>query len=109
MKMTINVVEWKSLSSGALVGFATIAIAELKMKIHDVGVYQKEDRRWAMPPSKPMVKNGTVVRDSEGAVRYSKVIEFDNKQVAGAFSDAVIEALLRYDPAAFKQRRYIDA
>ena len=45
MKTTITCTEWRPLVRNTLRGFAQIEIWELRMKIHDVAVHEKGDRR----------------------------------------------------------------
>jgi hypothetical protein len=71
------------------------------MVISDVTVLTAERGPWASPPSKPMInRDGAVLKDQSGKVRYTPVIEFTSKEVRDRFSDAVVEALRLAHPEA---------
>ena len=47
------------------------------MVLHDVTILSGERGPWATPPSKQMIgRDGTVMKDDSGKVRYSPVVEF---------------------------------
>ena len=81
-------------------GFASIHIAELELKVHDVAIHQKGDRRWAALPARPWVKDGAVVTGEDGKAQYSIILEFDRREVREAFSAAVIRAVIERFPNA---------
>ena len=64
------------------------------MVIADVTVLTGERGPWASPPSKPMIdRDGVVMKDAAGKIRYVPVIDFVSKDVRNKFSAAVIEAM----------------
>ena len=99
-KLTITCESWKPLRRHSLLGFASITIGELELKIHDVAVHQKADRMWAALPARPWVQNGAVVVGDDGKVQYSPILEFSRREVRDAFSNAVIRAVTERFPAA---------
>ncbi len=101
-KLSVTCESWKSLRRNTLLGFANVSIGELELKIADVAVHAKGDRRWAQLPARPWVKNGALVTGDDGKVQYSPILEFARREVADAFSRAVIEAILRVDPHALE-------
>ena len=58
MKLSIEVVGFKRFERGTLVGFADVVIRELRLKVHEVAVHQKNGSRWASMPSRPWLRDG---------------------------------------------------
>jgi hypothetical protein len=101
MKTSLTCSDWRPLHRNTLRGFAQIEIKELRLKIHDVAVHEKDGRRWAQLPAKPQIRDGTLVTGDDGRVQYYPVMSFDTREVADAFSRAVIAAVLEHSPRAF--------
>ena len=101
-KLTITCESWKPLQRNTLRGFATVVIGELELRLTDVAVHAKGDRRWAQLPARPWVRNGVLVTGDDGKIQYSPILEFARREVADAFSRAVIDAILRVDPHALE-------
>jgi hypothetical protein len=101
-KLTVRCDDFRALRRNTLFGFAVVTVAELKLTIRDVAIHQKADSRWAQLPAKPQVKDGALIKDaSTGKIAYVPVMEFTNKAVRDAFSQAVISAVLEHAPDAF--------
>lgn len=93
-KVTVACLDWRSVERGTLLGFANIHIKEIRLTIRDVALHQKNEKRWASLPSKAQIsKERELIKDSEGKIKYAPVLEFDNKRVADAFSEAVVRAI----------------
>lgn len=101
MPLTIAVTEFKPLRKNTLVGFATVRIAEMRLTIREIAIHEKNESRWAQLPARPWLKNNALVFDARGKVQYSPLLEWDNRDVADAFSARVIAALLEHTPSAF--------
>jgi hypothetical protein len=101
MKLTVRCREFKPLVRHTLRGFATVHIAEMCLAVHDVAVHTKNGKRWAQLPAKPQIRDGTLVKNDDGKVQYVPVMHFDTREVADAFSAAVINAVLELAPKAF--------
>jgi hypothetical protein len=99
-KLSITCADWRPLRKNTLLGFARIRIAELDLTVHDIAIHQKNGRTWAQLPARPWVKDGAVVTDDAGKVQYSPLLEFGRREVRDAFSQRVVEALLRFAPDA---------
>lgn len=67
-KLTIICDGWRPLRRNTLLGFASIEIVELDLKVHEITIHQKGDRQWAALPSRPWVKDGAVVTDDAGKI-----------------------------------------
>jgi hypothetical protein len=94
-KLTVTCESFHPLVRNTLRGFATIAIADLRLKIHDVAIHQKGEARWAQLPAKPQVRDGALVKDLDtGKIQYVPIMEFDSRTVRDAFSRVVIDACL---------------
>ncbi|MFL5252551.1 MAG: hypothetical protein ACJ8AI_06595 [Rhodopila sp.] len=86
------------IAKNSLIGFATMR-APSGLVFHDVGVHRKNDSVWASPASKPMVdRNGAVMKDGEGRVRYTPIVSFSDKTVRTRWSNAVVAALKEQRP-----------
>jgi hypothetical protein len=49
---------------------------------------------WALPPSKAMVRDGALMRDDAGKIRYAPVVEWGSRDLQDEFSRRVV-ALVR--------------
>ena len=101
----VRILDWRALRKNSLIGFAK---AELPsgMVIADVTVLTSEGGAWASPPSKPMIgRDGSVMKDANGKIKYQPIIEFTSKNVRDKFSRAVVEALRAAHPEALENAR----
>jgi hypothetical protein len=100
MKLTIRCHEFKPLQRNTLHGFATVLVEEL-LNIRDIAIHQRNGRRWAQLPAKLIGKDGAALRNAEtGKVVYQPLLQFADRRVADAFSENVVEAVLKLHPAA---------
>jgi hypothetical protein len=77
----------------SLRGFAEVQLPS-GMIVADVAVHITEGRPWAAPPSKPMLdRNGIVMRDDKGKIKYAPIISFATKDLRDRFSREVINAM----------------
>ena len=81
-----------------LVGFASIRVRELHLVVHAVALHQRDGRRWAQLPSKPMLKGGELIHEPDGRIKYAKILEFETSEVQQAFSAAALDAYDIYRP-----------
>jgi hypothetical protein len=90
--------------SNTLVGFCTVTIPELRLKIIDLTVHRKNRSRWVGLPGKAQIsRDGTVRKDERGKTAYSPVLQFTDNATRAAFSKRVIASLLEFAPAAFDE------
>jgi hypothetical protein len=99
--MTGFVVEsFTPMAKNTLLGFATVRVPS-GLLFHDVAIHRQNGSAWASPASKPMTdRNGGVMRDGEGRVRYTPVVSFSDKTVRTRWSNAVVAALKEQRPEA---------
>jgi hypothetical protein len=101
-KFRVVCTDFRPLVCNTLRGFATIAIADLKLVVHDVAIHQNNDARWAALPAKPQVKDGALIKDAAtGKIAYVTVLEFTDREVREVFSAAVVNAVLKHAADAF--------
>jgi hypothetical protein len=88
--------DWRPCNRNTLRGFAKIKIPAWGLILDGVAVHTKEDKSWAQLPARPQIdKDGNVIREDDGKIRYAKMIEFDDKRKAWEFSDEVVAAVGR--------------
>ena len=108
-KLTIVCRDFKPLHRNSLLGFATIEIVELHMRFFDVTIHQKGESRWAQLAAKPQIgKDGNVIRDSAGKIKYSAVTDFRDEATRKAFSHKVCEAVAAFAPDAFEKMAEVE-
>lgn len=91
--MQLVLIDWKPFQKNTLKGFATIRLGK-SMKIRDVGVHEKDGKRWASLPSKPMIGgDGTAIRDDSGKIKYVAIVEWMNREAGDDFSQSVVDAI----------------
>lgn len=97
----ITVSDWKAVNSGKLRGFVSASMPS-GLVFREIGIFAKDDGSlFASPPSRPMTgRDGVVLRDDAGKVRYQKLIEFTDGRTAKAWSASVVAALLAAYPDA---------
>jgi hypothetical protein len=101
-RLTVKVEAYTPRRSGALIGFCTVVVLEMRMRVIDLKVFRSHGQRWCGLPGKPQVdKDGAVRRDAGGKIQYAPVLQFLDRGTSDAFSARVIEALLADHPHAF--------
>lgn len=90
---SVKILDWRPMPRGSLLGFAKVEFPS-GLIITDVTILSGERGPWASPPSKPMVgRDGAVLKDDKGKVRYSPIIEFATKEIRNRWSDSIIAAM----------------
>ncbi len=98
--IAFGILDWRPLRKNSLLGFVKVELPS-GMVIADVTALDGERGAWASPPSKPMIdRDGAVMRDATGKVRYTPIIEFTSKEIRNRFSESVIAALRQSHPEA---------
>ena len=95
-----RILDFRSVPKNSLVGFAKVEFPS-RMVINDITILTGERGPWASPPSKPQLdRDGNVLRDQNGKIRYSPIIEFADRETRTRWSNAVIDALRAAHPEA---------
>jgi hypothetical protein len=100
MSAPVRILAWRPLRKGSLLGFAAVQFSS-GLQINEIGVFRSGSRRWANPPGLPWIKDGAVVRDLLGKIKYSPAITFFNHGVQSSWSRQVIAAMEAEHPEAF--------
>src|SRR5512143_2488521 len=100
MALTIECEDFRPVARNTLKGFAVIAIKEIRLRIKDVALHTKGNTQWAALPAKPQIKNGAVVTNVDGKAQYQNILEFADRSTSDAFSRAVVDAILKFNPRA---------
>ena len=101
MSGAMKILKWRPLPRNSLLGFAKVELPS-GMVIADITVLTGERGPWASPPSKAQIgRDGAVVKDQAGKVRYTPIIEFVSKEIRDRFSAGVVEALRQAHPEVF--------
>jgi hypothetical protein len=89
--------DWRPLERNTLRGFARVKVPTWKLVVNDVAVHERDGKRWAQLPSRPMLdSNRQLILDENGRPKYSRVLEFTERKVADRFSAAVVAAIDRF-------------
>jgi hypothetical protein len=95
------ILDWRPLRRNSLLGFARVQLPS-GLVINDCIILTGERGPWATPPSKPQIsRDGNVIKDQNGKIRYTPVFEFTSREIRDRWSGAVIEALRTSHPEAF--------
>jgi len=98
----IVIVDFKPVERGTLRGFATIEMRSGIVMV-DVAIGCSEGTWWAAPPGKPLIdRDGVVLKNPNGKVRYAAVIDFRDTATRRRWSQQVIEALRAVHPELFE-------
>lgn len=87
--MSVECMEFRSYSSGSLVGFATLYVPKWGVVVKDISVFNKEGNRWISFPSREFVSK-------EGEKAYNPYIKFRSKDHHEAFNLLAIKAIDDY-------------
>jgi hypothetical protein len=92
----VIVLDWRPCERNTLRGFAKIKIPAWGLTLDGVALHEKEDRKWAQLPARPQIdKDGNVMREDSGKIKYAAIMEFTDKRKAWNFSDEVVAAVAR--------------
>ncbi len=87
---------------GALVGHGDFHLPRVRMRLLHCPVFDNGQARWVGLPAAPQLDAERRARTgSDGKIIFRPTIEFDDPHLGSAFSDAAIEALVRYQPDVF--------
>ena len=99
--MPIKVEIFRPRRTASLRGFADILMVETGLHIRDIGLFERDGRRWVMLPGRPQVnREGYTLKEPDGKVKYATILHFE-REAGDAFSRAVIAAVLAEHPGVF--------
>ena len=89
-KPRMQLLDWKRIDKGFLLGRASVLLP-IGLRISDIGVFEKEGRRWAQLPAE-MARDATgqVVKDKRGKTVYRSLLRWTTKELQDGFSTALI-------------------
>ncbi len=98
--MSIIIDDFKPITAGAMRGFVDVTMPS-GMRLHRCGIFLKEGKAWAGPPSKQVIgRDGLVQRAADGKPRYEATVSFVDRATQERWSDSIIEALRLAHPEA---------
>jgi hypothetical protein len=100
-RFTVECTAFHSVRRNTLRGYATIVVKELRLRISDIAIHERDGGRWSHLPAKAMVRDGELVKDGPRKPRYVPILEFVDAKVGRVFSSRVCEAVERLEPDAF--------
>lgn len=101
IKSTPTILEWRPLRKNSLLGFARVQFPS-GLIIADVTVLNGERGPWASPPSKPQIdRDGMVLKDVNGKIKYTPILDFVSREKRNQWSQAVVDALQASHPEVF--------
>jgi hypothetical protein len=86
----MQLLEWRRVDKGALVGRAAVLLPS-GLQVSDIGIFRKDDRRWAQLPSELMRDaGGAVLKDERGKPRYRSPLKWVTRELQERFSETPI-------------------
>lgn len=98
MRQELVCTKFTPLARGSLRGFASITFPAWRLTIHDISLHSVGGKRWASPPSKPLIKDGVAVRGEDGKIVYAAIFDLDGREVRDRFSEGVWAAVAKFAP-----------
>src|SRR5262249_24112161 len=103
MEKSARIVDWRPLRRNSLLGFAKVQFPS-GLVISDITILNGERGPWALPPSKPQIdRDGNALKDQNGKVRYTPIIEFASREIRYRLSSGIIDALRAVHPEALSE------
>ena len=89
-KPGMQLLDWRRIDKGFLLGRASVLLP-IGLRISDIGVFEKEGRRWAQLPAE-MARDavGQAIKDERGKTVYRSLIRWATKELQDGFSQALI-------------------
>ena len=97
-KPRMRLIEWKAFHKNTLRGFASVELPN-GLVIRDITVHDKDGKRWAGLPSKPVLdSDGRHVSNHAGHKQYSALLGWRDRDLSNRFSAAVVELVRSEHP-----------
>jgi hypothetical protein len=89
----MRLLSWEPVNKGALIGRARVRLPN-QLEISDIGVFEKDGRRWAQLPAEIMRDAaGQPLKDERGKPRYRSPLRWATNDLQARFSVALIEMI----------------
>jgi hypothetical protein len=86
----MRLLDWKPCVQGALLGRAAVLLPN-GLVVSDIGIFSKNDRRWAQLPAEMMRDgDGQPLKDERGKARYRSAIKWSSRELQDGFSAALV-------------------
>ena len=93
LRGVLTISDFKPILAGALIGFLDTHHPS-GTTFHRCGIFRKDGRVWATPPSKQVIgRDGMVQRTQDGKTKYEPTVSFVHRATQERWSNAVIAAL----------------
>jgi hypothetical protein len=103
MSGIILISDFKPLQRATLRAFFSATMPS-DLILHELALHHRDGAWWVQPASKPLLsRDGVVLRDDAGKIRYSPIVSLRTKQVRDRFNRAVLDALRRAHPEVFTE------
>lgn len=90
-RLAVDVLGFQAVERNTLQGFAKVRLRDIGLIVEDVAIHTRDGRRWAQLPSKPCLdRDRRLMLEPTGKPRYVRVIHFEGRDQADAFSAAVL-------------------
>jgi hypothetical protein len=96
----LRLIDWRPVRKGKLYGFATVEVAPIGLRMHEIPVLRSErGGPWACVPTKPRLgASGQQQREVDGSPRYDRILSWSTRSRENDFSTAVVELVRRKHP-----------
>ncbi len=88
----ITCTRWQPYEKNTLRGFADLYMDKVGMTIRDCALHEKGDKAWIAFPSKPRMRNGTIVTEDGRPVYDPPLVSLDDA-MKDKFRDAAVRAI----------------
>lgn len=97
----MQLLKWTGQRKGTLRGFADIELPS-GLKIYGCPVHVAGNgRTWAGLPGRPQIDRDDRLIRQDGRAQYTRILEWNTRELGNGFSDAVIELVRVHHPDAF--------
>ena len=87
--MAIDILEFRSVSKGYLLGFLTVRLLTIGMEIRDIALFEKGGGKWVNLPRKEYQKK-------DGTKGWTELVRFTERTTHEKFQTEVLKALDEY-------------
>ena len=85
LNMNFEILEFKPVNKGSLLGLVNISVPDIGFSIRDISIFEKEGKKWASMPAR--------MYEQDGKKKYFKYILFENSEKDTEFQIKLLEKL----------------